>query len=62
MRDNEEQTYPEPAIYQDSVTIGTSAKGLMKVYGDASKPEDFKKRVDHMAEVLAHAQAKYKED
>jgi hypothetical protein len=43
---------------QDRVEIGTPGKGgAIKVYGDASNPEDFKKRVDNMLEIRKYANA-----
>ena len=43
----------------DSIEISTPAKGgAIKVYGDFSKPEEFKKKVDNAIDVRSHAQAR----
>jgi len=31
--------------YRDSIEIGTGKAGIIKVYGDASRPEEFRKRL-----------------
>ncbi len=42
----------------DSIVIGTPAKeGAIKVYGDSSKPEEFKKKIDDMIEIRKYANA-----
>lgn len=43
----------------DSIEIGTPAKGGgIKVYGDFSKPDEFKKKIDNAVEVRKYTQAK----
>jgi hypothetical protein len=43
----------------DSIEIGTPSKGgATKVYGNFSKLEEFKTKIDNAAEVKAYAQAK----
>ena len=34
--------------YRDSLEIGTAKTGVIKVYGDASKPEEFEQRIRNM--------------
>jgi hypothetical protein len=42
----------------DSIEIGTAGKGgAVKIYGDFSKPEDFKAKITNAAEVRKFAQA-----
>ena len=42
----------------DSLEIGTPGKlGAIKIYGDFSKPEEFKKKIDAAKEVREYAQA-----
>ena len=42
----------------DSITIGSATKGAqLKIYGDFSKPEEFKKKIDAAKEVRDYAQA-----
>jgi hypothetical protein len=31
--------------YRDSIEIGTTKTGIIKCYGDASRPEEFRKRL-----------------
>jgi len=31
--------------YRDSIEIGTAKTGIIKCYGDASRPEEFRKRL-----------------
>jgi len=39
----------EGPAYQDSIEIGSASKGgAIKCYGDASKPEEFEKRLKAM--------------
>ena len=41
----------------DSIEIGTPSKGgAIKVYGDFSKPDDFKKKIDSAKIVREYAQ------
>jgi hypothetical protein len=43
----------------DSIDIGTAGKGgNIKVYGNFSQPEEFKKKIDMAIDVRAHAQTK----
>jgi hypothetical protein len=43
----------------DSIEIGTPSKGgAIKVYGDFSKPEEFKKKISQAVEVRQYANAK----
>lgn len=43
----------------DSIEFGTPSKGgALKVYGDFSKPDDFKKKIDFAFEVREHAKKK----
>ena len=43
----------------DSLELGTPSKGgAVKIYGDFSKPEEFKKKIDAAAEVKKYAQEK----
>ncbi len=43
----------------DSIEISTPAKGgAIKVYGDFSKPEEFKRKIDAAIEARAYAQGK----
>ena len=43
----------------DSLEIGTPSKGgVVKIYGDYSKPDEFKKKIDAALEVRKHAQEK----
>lgn len=43
----------------DKLEIGTPAKGgSMRISGDFSKPEEFKKKVDYAIEVRNYANAK----
>jgi len=45
-------------VNPDSITIGSATKGAqVKVYGDFSKPEEFKKKIDAAKEVKEYAQA-----
>ncbi len=42
----------------DSITIGSATKGSqLKIYGDFSKPEEFKKKIDSAKEVREYAKA-----
>ena len=42
----------------DSIEIGTPSKGgAMKVYGDFTKPENFKKKIDNAINVRAYFNA-----
>jgi len=41
----------------DSLTVGTPGSGQLKVYGDFSKPDDFKARLENAVEMLQHAKA-----
>lgn len=42
----------------DSITIGSASKGgAIKVFGDFTKPEEFKKRIDGAKETLEYARA-----
>ena len=43
---------------QDSIAMGSAAKGtLIKVYGDLSKPDEFKKKIDNAKTIRDYAQA-----
>jgi len=37
---------------QDSIEIGNSKTGTIKVYGDASNPEEFEKKLTSQIEIL----------
>lgn len=40
----------------DSIEIGTPSKGgAVKIYGDMSKPVEFKRKIDSAAEIRAYA-------
>ncbi len=42
----------------DSITIGSATKGSqLKIYGDFSRPEEFKKKIDAAKEIRDYAQA-----
>ena len=42
----------------DSITIGSATKGSqVKIYGDFSHPEEFKKKIDDAKEVKEYAKA-----
>ena len=42
----------------DSIAFGSAAKGaLIKVYGDFSKPDEFKKKIDNAKEIRDYADA-----
>lgn len=42
----------------DSIAIGSASKGtLVKIYGDFSRPEEFKKKIDNAKEVREYAKA-----
>lgn len=42
----------------DSITLGSATKGSqVKIYGDYSKLEEFKKKIDNAREVREYAQA-----
>lgn len=41
--------------YPDSIEIGTAKGGVMKVYFDASKPDETKTRIDNAAAALNYA-------
>jgi len=43
----------------DSIEIGTAGKGgVVKIYGDFDRPEEFKKRIDNAAEIRKYANIK----
>lgn len=41
--------------YRDSIELGTAKSGSIKCYGDASRPDDFKKRLSNMIELRRQA-------
>jgi len=45
--------------YKDSLEIGTPGKGgCIKIYGDSSKPKEFKQKVEEMFLIRKFANAK----
>lgn len=55
----EESTQKIVTENPDSITRGSAAKGtLVKVYGDFSKPDEFKTKIDNAVEVEKYAAAK----
>lgn len=42
---------------KDSLEIGGTKDGKLKVYGNFAMPDDFKKKVDNAIDVLKHARA-----
>ncbi len=54
----EEHIHKNVTENPDSIAIGSASKGsLVKIYGDFSKPEEFKKKIDDAKEVQKYAQA-----
>jgi hypothetical protein len=43
--------------YRDSIEIGTAKTGVIKVYGDASRPEEFEQRIRDMFTIRERALA-----
>lgn len=55
----EEQIQKQIVENPDSLEIGTPSKGgAIKIYGDFSKPEEFKKKIDSAVEVRQYANVK----
>ena len=49
--------HKEAEKLQDSIEIGTAGKGgAIKVYGDFSKPEEFKAKIDNAIKLRIYAQ------
>lgn len=47
----------------DSIELGTPSKGVKKkIYGDFSKPEEFKDKIDNAKDIEQYALEKFKKE